>query len=171
MSDAVERFSPFAVDGGCDAYGDMEDDTQGDWVRYEDYEALTARAEAAGKTCSEWAEISQANYRRAKAAEARERALRDTTDELRELRAQYNLVVGDNIRLRGVVDSMKSSRSEIESETLERAANVCKYNSAEWDSVSRSHKLMKWSLNIGCAHVGHAYETAIRAMIEEKTDE
>lgn len=41
--ESVERFSPYAVDGGCDAYGQMEQDDFGDWVRFEDYTALSAR--------------------------------------------------------------------------------------------------------------------------------
>ena len=34
---AVERLAPYAVDGGCDAYGQMESDPFGDYVRFEDY--------------------------------------------------------------------------------------------------------------------------------------
>lgn len=41
--EAVERFSPFAVDGGCDAYGEMEPDENGDFVSLEDYRAQAAR--------------------------------------------------------------------------------------------------------------------------------
>lgn len=41
--ESVERLSPYAVDGGCDAYGEMESDGVGDYVKYEDYEALSAR--------------------------------------------------------------------------------------------------------------------------------
>jgi hypothetical protein len=40
--EAVERLGPYAVDGGCDAYGAMEHDPHGDYVRYEDYQALAA---------------------------------------------------------------------------------------------------------------------------------
>jgi hypothetical protein len=40
---AVERLSPYAVDGGCDAYGQMEQDDIGDYVTYEDYAALSAQ--------------------------------------------------------------------------------------------------------------------------------
>lgn len=43
----VERLAPYAVDGGCDAYGQMEHDPFGDYVSFEAYEALRDRAEAA----------------------------------------------------------------------------------------------------------------------------
>ena len=46
---AVERLSPCAVDGGCDAYGQMEEDHIGDYVTYEDYAALSAQLEAANQ--------------------------------------------------------------------------------------------------------------------------
>ena len=35
----IERLSPYAVDGGFDAYGQMEADEFGDYVRFEDYQA------------------------------------------------------------------------------------------------------------------------------------
>jgi len=35
----INRWSPYAVDGGCDAYGEMEEDEVGDWVNYEDHTA------------------------------------------------------------------------------------------------------------------------------------
>lgn len=40
--EAVERMSPYAVDGGCDAYGQMEPDPFGDYVSFEAYESLRA---------------------------------------------------------------------------------------------------------------------------------
>ena len=46
---AVERLSPYAVDGGADAYGQMEEDSQGDYVTYEDYAALSAQLTAANQ--------------------------------------------------------------------------------------------------------------------------
>jgi hypothetical protein len=45
--DAVERLSPYAIDGGRDAYGAMEADTFGDYVAWEDYLALAAERDAA----------------------------------------------------------------------------------------------------------------------------
>jgi uncharacterized protein YhaN len=49
----------------------------GDWVRYEDYQALQAERDALqaqlaerDKACAEWSEVSQRNYQRAKTAEA-----------------------------------------------------------------------------------------------------
>lgn len=44
--DGLQRFSPYAVDGGCDAYGQMEDDDLGDYVSYEDHAAEVARLTA-----------------------------------------------------------------------------------------------------------------------------
>jgi hypothetical protein len=44
--DAVERLSPYAIDGGRDAYGAMEADTFGDYVAWEDYLALAAERDA-----------------------------------------------------------------------------------------------------------------------------
>ena len=41
--EAVERLSPYAVDGGCDAYGQMGPDTSGDYVSLTDYDTLAAR--------------------------------------------------------------------------------------------------------------------------------
>ncbi|WP_028955890.1 hypothetical protein [Sulfitobacter sp. 20_GPM-1509m] len=41
--EGVERLSPYAIDGGCDAYGSMEHDDHGDYVSYEDYCVLSAR--------------------------------------------------------------------------------------------------------------------------------
>ena len=35
----IERLSPYAVDGGFDAYGQMEADEFGDYVRFEGYQA------------------------------------------------------------------------------------------------------------------------------------
>lgn len=58
---------------------------------------------------------------RAEAAEAREQGLRNTTDELRKLRGQYSLVVGDNIRLRGEVDSLKDRLAAIAKATPQTA--------------------------------------------------
>jgi hypothetical protein len=46
MNNPTQRLRPYAIDGGCDAYGQMEDDPSGDYVRYEDYEALAARLES-----------------------------------------------------------------------------------------------------------------------------
>lgn len=46
---AVERLAPYAVDGGCDAYGQMESDPFGDYVSYEAYQALVAERDAAIK--------------------------------------------------------------------------------------------------------------------------
>lgn len=40
---AVERFSTYAVDGGCDAYGMMEPDDYGDYVTFEAYTAIEAK--------------------------------------------------------------------------------------------------------------------------------
>lgn len=60
---AVERLAPYAVDGGCDAYGQMESDPFGDYVSYEAYQALVAERDAA--------------IQRAEAAEADQDRLRD----------------------------------------------------------------------------------------------
>ena len=35
----ITRWSPYAIDGGYDAYGEMEEDDVGDWVSYEDHAA------------------------------------------------------------------------------------------------------------------------------------
>jgi len=39
----LQRFSPYAVDGGCDAYGSMEEDDFGDYYKAEDVDAEIAR--------------------------------------------------------------------------------------------------------------------------------
>ena len=36
------RFSPYAIDGGHDAYGAMEEDAHGDYVNLSDYQTLAA---------------------------------------------------------------------------------------------------------------------------------
>ena len=41
---SLQRFSPYAVDGGCDAYGQMEEDDQGDYYNREDCDAALAAA-------------------------------------------------------------------------------------------------------------------------------
>lgn len=49
----LQRFSPYAVDGGCDAYGQMEEDDHGDYYNREDVDVtiaeLRAQLEAAQK--------------------------------------------------------------------------------------------------------------------------
>ncbi|QDP60517.1 MAG: hypothetical protein Unbinned338contig1000_10 [Prokaryotic dsDNA virus sp.] len=47
---ALQRFSPYAVDGGCDAYGQMEEDDHGDYYNREDVDAaiIALRAENDG---------------------------------------------------------------------------------------------------------------------------
>jgi len=44
---AVERLSPYAINGGRDAFAEMETDPQGDYVTYDAYAALSAQLEAA----------------------------------------------------------------------------------------------------------------------------
>ena len=63
------------------------------------------------------------------------------------------------------ISKLEAALVTARADALVEAANTCKYNSAEWDSVARSHKLVKWSLNIECAHVGNAYERAVLALI------
>lgn len=46
-AEAVERLSPYVLDGGRDAYGQMEYDPIGDYVTFDAYEAMRERAEAA----------------------------------------------------------------------------------------------------------------------------
>jgi len=41
---SLQRFSPYAVDGGCDAYGQMEEDDHGDYYNREDCDAALAAA-------------------------------------------------------------------------------------------------------------------------------
>jgi len=48
--------------------GEAEECHVGDFVYYLDHQA---RIEELGKACAEWAEVSQSNYQRAKAAEAK----------------------------------------------------------------------------------------------------
>ena len=50
---AVERLSPYAVDGGSDAYGQMEEDPYGDYVTHEAYAALSAQLEDAAATADD----------------------------------------------------------------------------------------------------------------------
>jgi hypothetical protein len=42
----LQRFSPYAVDGGCDAYGQMEEDEFGDYYNREDADAAMSAAQA-----------------------------------------------------------------------------------------------------------------------------
>jgi FtsZ-binding cell division protein ZapB len=42
----LQRFSPYAVDGGCDAYGQMEEDEFGDYYNREDADATIQVAQA-----------------------------------------------------------------------------------------------------------------------------
>lgn len=42
----LQRFSPYAVDGGCDAYGQMEEDEFGDYYNREDADAALDAAQA-----------------------------------------------------------------------------------------------------------------------------
>ena len=90
--EAVERFGPHAVDGGCDAYGAMEDDPHGDWVRFEDYAALSAalEVERASHTATiiDW----QEDHARAEAAEAKLNEVKAQRDEMRMLKnnAQFH---------------------------------------------------------------------------------
>ena len=43
MTDAtLQRFNAYAVDGGCDAYGQMEEDDHGDYYNREDVDAKLA---------------------------------------------------------------------------------------------------------------------------------
>ena len=46
MSDLVTRWGPYAVDGGADAYGAMEEDAYGDYVNFEDHTARITALEA-----------------------------------------------------------------------------------------------------------------------------
>jgi len=50
---AVERFSPCAINGGRDAYGEMETDPHGDYVTYDAYAALSAQLEDAAATADD----------------------------------------------------------------------------------------------------------------------
>lgn len=42
----IQKYSPYAVDGGADAYGQMEQDDSGDWVSFEDHQARVDAPEA-----------------------------------------------------------------------------------------------------------------------------
>ena len=55
------------------------------------------------------------------------------------------------------------------SNALDEAAKLCCSKSAEWDDKAKTHVLKEWSINIGCAHVGHAYEAAINALKKESS--
>ena len=46
----ITRFSPYAVDGGADAYGQMEEDIHGDYVNFEDHAAMLATLSAENAT-------------------------------------------------------------------------------------------------------------------------
>jgi len=46
----VERLSPYAINGGRDAFAEMETDPQGDYVTYDAYAALSAQLEDAVAT-------------------------------------------------------------------------------------------------------------------------
>ena len=43
----VERYDPYTDEGNREGYGEMEKQSDGDWVSYADYQALRERAEAA----------------------------------------------------------------------------------------------------------------------------
>lgn len=49
-------------------------------------------------------------------------------------------------------------------QAIEECAEFCRLHSSEWDHANKRHILRNWSQNIGCAHTGHAYEAAIRAL-------
>ena len=57
MIDKINRFSPYAVDGGHDAYGDMEPDEFGDYVNFEDYVTQIDQMEAALIAADELAKV------------------------------------------------------------------------------------------------------------------
>ena len=45
MTDIIQRWSPYAVDGGDDATGEMEKDPRGQFVKFEDHEQIVERLE------------------------------------------------------------------------------------------------------------------------------
>lgn len=69
-----------------------------------------------------------------------------------------------NMNLKAENDRLRAAMDGARDRALVEAANLCKYHSPEWDHPSKTHELVKWSLNIGCAHAGHAYENAILAL-------
>jgi hypothetical protein len=146
--EAVERFDINWRDYRKDI------DANGDYVTYEAYAALSAQLTAA----------SQRAYSLAYAIAGGEDApgLLDTvsTDDLckmtRDERAWSR-------------DAEISAHATGKAEGLRAAADFCKYKSAEWDHPSKTHRLMEWSLSIGCHHVGHAYEAGILALITTET--
>ena len=65
MNASIQRFSPYAVDGGADAYGQMEEDDHGDYVNFEDHQASVAAAlEAAAELLGSEADNLEASASR-----------------------------------------------------------------------------------------------------------
>lgn len=198
MSDAITRFSPFAVGGGCDAYGDMEDDTHGDWVRYEDYEALTARAAAAEMAL---AKVTDDRDEYAERTEELERACEIVSGEfegelwqscrrlLQKTGFDFHGADVDGIQaddFEGHInetlaefDSLTALIATIERETLERVAQVANTFNAAWfrktydtEYKRKMYQPFRVEANVNQALNIQSREVtaAIRAMIEEKTD-
>ena len=94
-STEVQRVSPYAVDGGCDAYGQMEDDAYGEYVHFTDYAALSAERDALrgalrtekhadAKAIATLRDINAENDRLRAALKISEAALSDIGDAHRE---------------------------------------------------------------------------------------
>jgi hypothetical protein len=147
----------------------METRKNGAWVRHSAYAALSAQLEVANDGWKESVDLtrlarqqySDAKYQLETAKTELARISRDNEFEAWAGRCQRER---DDANTRA-----ETAHATGKAEGLRAAADFCKYKSAEWDHASKTHRLMEWSLSIGCHHVGHAYEAGILALISADT--